>query len=377
MSKRKMKVLALVLSGVFLFTMVGCSKPSDTPKATDTEKVYHLRFTAVNAESSPQGKGIKAWAQELEKRTNGQVKFDQMTWSGALLKPDNYLEGLRDRMIDVAFISQQYHPTKTPLTAALQPTFIDDLSGSGQVLMDIYNSVPELKEEWGKWNVVPVAWFPGADFNLMTNFTFDSIDALKGKKMRAIGSQLPVAVKNWGGIPVTIAAADTYGGLEKGTVDGVVGFPAFALVNQKMAEVSKQVTDFRYGGQAMWFGIGFNKDAYNELPDNIKKILVDIAPIASDTCVKANEEDAMAGYKLAKQLDKRLVQLTPEEALQWQKVINPQAVWEGSLKTAEAAGHKNVRQIMDKMVKALQDYNAKHPSKTIMEKFFEQERAGK
>lgn len=386
MRKFKMRGLALVLITVLLL-VVGCGKSSEAPKAAgtssepqktvDSGKVYKIRIASVLAEGAAQSKGLIAWAKELEKRTNGQVKVEQMTWNGALLKPDNYLEGLRDRVVDVAFISQQYHPTKTPISAALQPVFINDLIGSGPILMDIYNSTPELKEEWMKWNVIPVAWFPGADFPLMTNFKFDSMDALKGKKLRAIGAQVPLAVKNWGGIPVNVSSADTYGALEKGTVDGIAGFPAYGLQSNKIGEIAKQVTDFRYSGQSCWFGIGFNKEAYNELPDNIKKIITDLGPYASEVADKANAEDAIAGYKLARQSGANLVQLTPEAATKFQQLINPPMIWEEGLKGAEAAGFKNARQVMDKMVKALKDNDTKNPHKTLMEQFFDTEKAGK
>lgn len=368
---RKLTALTLI---VLLMFIVGCSKQtSEAQKPAADAKVYKLRITSPLADSAAQSKGLTAWANELEKRTNGQVKIEQMTWNASVLKPGNILEGLRDRVVDVAFISNVYNPTKTPLSNALQPVFMSDMSGVAAIQTELYNTVPELKEEYAKWKIVPVAWFSGADQVLMSNYKFDKMEQLKGKKVRAIGSAMPLAVQHLGGIPLNISSVDSYAALEKGTVDMVAGFPAYALMSNKMAEVSKQITDFRYGGWCMWFGIGFNADAYNELPDSVKKIITEIAPLANQAEAKANFEDAMAGFKLAKEKGQSIVQLSLEEAARWQKQIDPTSIWEEGIKAAEAAGYKNTRALMDKAVKLSKDYEAKNPHKTLVEQFLEKE----
>jgi len=258
---RKIIAIFIVLLMSLSLVVVGCGDKTETQSnegkqsADNTQgekqeevKTYTINITSPLAEGAAQSKGLIAWTQELEKRTNGQVKIGQITWNGATLKATNILEGLGDGVVDAAFVSNVYHPTKTPLSNALQPVFIDDLANAAPVMQELYNTVPELREEWLQHNVVPVAWFNGADQVLMTDFEFDTMEELKGKKVRAIGRVMPEAISRLGGIPVSISSADSYGALDKGTVDGIAGFPAYALVSNKMAEVSKQITDFRYGG---------------------------------------------------------------------------------------------------------------------------------
>lgn len=367
MSRFKLSVLVAVVT---LSALIGLDASGHYAAA----ETYNLSFTSVLADSAAQSKGVIAWAKELEKRTNGQVKIGQMTWSGAILKPANLLEGLRDGVVDVAFISNVYWPTKTPLSNALQPVFLDDFAGVASIEMELYNTVPEIRDEWLNWNVVPVAWFAGADQVLLSNFEFNKLEDLKAKKIRAIGSAMPLAVKRWGGIPVAISSADAYGALQKGTVDMISGFPAYALVSNKMSEVSKQITNFRYGGWCMWFGIGMNADVYKKLPDSAKKVLAEIAPIAAQVETQANYDDAVLGLKESKKLGQRIVQLSPEEAARWQKVMDPTSVWEEGIVAAEKAGYKNARELMDRAVKMLNDYNAKNPRKTLIEQYFEIEK---
>lgn len=387
MPKLKTCLLVIVtLAIAFTGILTACAQApaAKSPAATTTTtttakpaKVYEWSCTSVLAESAAQSKGMVAYWDAVEKKTNGGIKIKQYTWNGALLKTTNLLEGLRDRVVDVAFVSNVYWPTKTPLSNALQPVFLNDFSAVAPVEAQLYQNVPELKAEWLKWNVVPVAWFAGADQVLLSNFKFSKLEDLKGKKIRALGSSMSAAVARWGGVPVAMASADCYEGLQKGTVDMISGFPAYALVSNKMAEVSKQITNFRYGGWCMWFGVGVNKAAWDELPAEYQKILMDTAEEAAKGEAIANEVDAMAGFKIARQLGQEIVQLTPETALEWQKVMDPTTIWEDNIKAAETAGYKDVRANMNTAVKAVKDYDATHPSKTIMERFFDLEKAGK
>lgn len=371
---RKLTVVLIVV--LMLFAGAGCG---DKNKTNDTGKVYKLRMTSSLSESGVYSQGMKAWAKELEKRTNGQVVVDQMTWSGTIVKANNNLEGLRDRIVDVAFISVTNHPTKTPLTNALIPSFSDDFAGAGAAVNELWNTVPELKEEWAKYKVVPVAWFKGYGANLYTDFAVDpnSSAPLANQKLFAVGAQAPVFVKNLGGVPIAMPSSDIYVSMQKGTIDGIAGIAPFALSTNKFGEITKQVIDYRYTGSSMWQGIAFNKDAYDELPDSAKKVIAEIADIPAQVCDKAFYDTTMAGYKMVEQNGGTLLQLTPEQAANWQKMINPEALWESNIKAAEAAGYKNVRELLAKEIQIMQDYDAKHPHKTLLEQYMDLKKYGK
>ncbi len=371
---RKLTVVLLAL--LMLIAGTGCRSGNDTD---DTEKVYKLRMTSSLSESGAYSQGMKAWAAELEKRTNGQVVVDQMTWSGTIVKADNNLEGLRDRLVDVAFISVTNHPTKTPLTNALIPSFSSDFAGAGAAQQELWNTVPELKEEWEKYKVVPVAWFNGYGANLYTNFAVDpnSNAPLANQKLFATGAQAPIFVKNLGGIPISMPSSDIYVSMQKGMINGIAGIAPFALSTNKFGEITKQVTDYRYTGSTMWTGIAFNQDAFNELPDSAKQVIAEIADIPAQVCDKAFNDATMAGYKMVEQNGGTLVQLTPEQAAGWQKMINPEALWESNIKAAEAAGYSNVRELLAKEIQIMKEYDAEHPHTTLLEQYLELKKEGK
>ncbi|HCF50650.1 MAG TPA: hypothetical protein DER60_10230 [Syntrophomonas sp.] len=362
------KITVVLLAMLMLFVSAGCG-----PKVDDGDKVIKLRMTSSLSESGIYSQGMKAWAAELAKRTNGQVIVDQMTWSGTIVKADNNLEGIRDGLVDIAFISATNHPTKTPLTTALIPSFSSDFSGAGAAQKELWNTVPELKAEWAKYKVVPVAWFNGYGANLYTNFNVDpdAPQPLANQKLFATGAQAPVFVKNLGGIPITMPSGDIFVAMQKGTINGIAGIAPFALSSNKFGEVTSQVVDYRYTGNSMWTGIAFNQDVYNSLPDSAKKVIEEIADIPAQVCDEAFKQQSMAGYKIVKDKGGTLIQLTPEQADKWQKIINPEALWETNLKAAEAAGYRNVRELLAREIQIMKDYAAQNPHKTMLEQFLE------
>jgi TRAP-type transport system periplasmic protein len=371
--------LRLTFFLILMLVATGCSSESSGKSGTEggnNEKTITLTASTPLLEGAAQSKGFKAWADELEKRTNGKVKIEQISYGGVVMDAASTLEGLRDGIVDVAFISNAYNPTKTPLTNALQPLFLDDLAASGATIQkQLWEEMPEIQKEWKQYNVEPIAWFNGSSSVFMSNFEFDKLEDLKGKRIRGLGEADSMAMKNLGGVPVSISAADAYGALEKGTVD-VVPFPTYALLSNKMAEVSKQVTDFRHNGYFMWFGLAFNADVYNSLPDDVKKVIAEIDSIPSEVESEAYYNDAIEGLKLARENNVRIVQLSPEESARWKKAINPPSVWEPAIKAAEEAGYKNVREKVEEARKMLEEYNKKNPSKTLIEQFLELEEKG-
>lgn len=378
--------LRLIFFLILMLVVVGCSnetsgggQQSDSEGGNNEQQAEEtITLTASSAlfEGASQSKGFLAWAEELEKRTNGKVKFEQITFGGVVLDATSTLEGLKDGVVDVAFVSNAYNPSTTPLSNALQPVFLNDLATSAKGIQTrLWETMPEVQEEWRQHNVEPVAWFNGSNNIFMSNFEFDKLEDLQGKRIRSLGEADAIAMKNLGGVPVSISSVDAYGALEKGTID-VVPFPPYALLTNKMAEVSKQVTDFRHSGAFMWFGIAFNADVYNSLPEDVKQVIAEIESLPSKVESEAYIADAMEGFKLAREQNVRIVQLSPEEAARWKETINPPSVWEPAIQAAEEAGYENVREKVEEARELLEEYHKNNPSKTLIEQFLEMEEKG-
>ena len=116
-----------------------------------------------------------------------------------------------------------------------------------------------------------------------------------------------------------------------------------------------------------------NRDTYLGLPDNVKKVIDEIWTAPSppvDYYASYCREAALEGLELSKDLGVRIVLLSPETSKEWQKLINPPAVWEKGIVNAEEAGATTIRALVDEGVKYIEEYEVQNqPYKNNFELF--------
>ena len=364
------KVYFLSVAVVLLILIAPGPAPATPPKVIE----FVMGTTWVKDSSI--GAAQVAWAEELEKRTNGQMKVGQMTWAGAVAAPATVYELLGKGVIDLAGLTPLYSPSNFQLSIALAPLFLNQGQGIYELQGELLKRIPEVEAECAKMNIKVVAWFHPSTTPLTTNFTFDSMDGLKAKRIRTLGPMTDM-VKAWGGVPLAVSTANMYTAMQKGTVDGVTSCPLSYVEGMRLYEVAKQITDFRFGLYTMWTALGMNLDKWNSLTDSQKKVINEIAPVLAAVNKEGEYKQGMDALKHARERGVKIVLLSPEEAEAWQRVANPEALWDKSLAGAEQAGYKDVWKYKDMIKNFLTDYEKSHPYKSLVEEFLELEKQGK
>lgn len=356
------KIWSFVMLLIWTGSGIGYAQPKE-------QKVIELSMTSTFPQSSIHSQAMIAWGKELEKRTKGRAKIGQATWSGALLKQSSLMPGLGKGVADVAFIASSYSRSLFPIISAVSPVFIDDGYHSAGFTKELYETTPEIQEEYRRNNIRPLYFVRSPDQILGTTFKFSNLEGFKNKRLRSLGE-----VHDWcaklGAIPINIASGDIYVAVQKGTIDGYTGMMANALFTHKLAEVVVQVTDTRFGCYAAWNGVGMNLDVYNRLPADIKKIIEEIGPVATDYYAKADDEESFKGLELCKRQGVAIVQLSPEESARWYKIVDPPSIWEKYIKEAEAAGYP-ARRIMERALIIWEKYKKQTPHKALFDRFWE------
>ena len=364
------KAYFLSVTVMLLILMAPGTAPAAPPKAVG----FVMGTTWVKDSSF--GAAQIAWAEELEKRTNGQMKVRQMTWAGAIAAPATVYELLGKDVIDLAPLTPLYSPSNFRLSIALAPLFLNDGQGIYELQGELLKKIPEVEAEWAKMNIKVIAWFQPATTPLTTNFTFDSMDGLKAKRIRTLGPMTDM-IKKWGGVPLNVSTADMYTAMQKGTIDGVTSAPLSYVEGMRLYEVAKQITDFRFGFYAMWTALGMNLDKWNSLTDSQKKVIDEIAPVLAAVNKEREYKQGMDALKHASEQGVKIVLLSPEGAKAWQRVANPEALWDKSLAGAEQAGYKDVWKYKDMIKNFLADYEKSHSYKSLVEEFLELKKQGK
>ena len=246
---RPRRTLALVLATIGLaLAAVGCGGTGESESggsASGDSSPKTLRFAYFAGEKTSFGQLWTYWMDEVEKRSNGSIKFDRF-WDASLLKAPEMADGLRDGRVDVAQITPPFYPGKFPVTSVTELPFVSDNVPAGATAISEMAATGPVADEWKKNGLKPLAWNIAAPGALGTKQPLPNVAALEGRKLRGNDRSSQV-LGMVGANLVNLDLAEIYGAMERDLINGFFGIP-FAFVGPlKFVEVAKNYTDVGMG----------------------------------------------------------------------------------------------------------------------------------
>ena len=114
---------------------------------------------------------------------------------------------------------------------------------------------------------------------LTTNKKVTKLEDLQGQKIRVMTNKYHIAYWNALGAAATpMQFTEVFMGLQQGTIDGEEN-PYMNIVGNNVQEVQKYVVETNHVGHIITFFM--NKDVYNSLPDNVRKLVDECAAAAT------------------------------------------------------------------------------------------------
>jgi len=350
--------LALVIGAVVSFALVGCKKQegpapvkdgkapaaaAPAPKGKAIELSYSVFFPPTHIQAVTAG----TWAQEVEKRTNGQVKIT-MYAGGTLTPAPQCYEGVVNGVSDIGMSCFAYTQGRFPLLEGL------DLPlgyPNGQVATRV---ATELVLKYQPKEVADVhvlyvhAHGPGL---LASKKPVRTLEDMKGLKVRSTGLSQKI-VTALGGTPVAMPQPDTYEALSKGVVDATL-CPIETLKGWKQGEVITSVTDATAVGYTTAMFVVMNKAKWDKLPADVQKTITEVSAEWVTKHGQAWDQADAEGREFVKGLQREMISLTPEQQQQWKDAVKP--VLEAYLVAAKAKGLPG-----EEFLKDVQDLIAKY-----------------
>jgi TRAP-type C4-dicarboxylate transport system substrate-binding protein len=216
------------------------------------------------------------WADEIKKRTNGEVEI-KLFFGGALGKAQENLPLLQEGAIDIAMMSPGYFPAQLPFHAAPNsiPMAMSKVDEATELMERLMAEVPAFDDE-ARANGVKTLFFHHLNpYELVCKDQITGVADMQGKKMRTWGKALPQAVEAVGATPVTLFLPEIYEGLARGTVD-CIPFSVDLVLNYKMYEVAKnihRITIWEGPTNATWISL----KAWDKLSADQQKILQEVS----------------------------------------------------------------------------------------------------
>jgi TRAP-type C4-dicarboxylate transport system substrate-binding protein len=209
------------------------------------------------------------WAAEVEKATDGRVKFRSLPQAPA--PAPGTFDAVRDGLVDLSYVTASYTPARHILP--LMP----ELPGAGntaEINSVAYSRIHwKLFQKYGEYKGVKLlaVWTHGPG-QMFTKKPIKTLEDFKGQKIRTGGGIAEQVAAALGGSPFFKPAPESYELLNSGVADGVF-FPFESIGSFKLDKVISQATVFPGGLYSSAFGFFMNEGRWNKISKQDQAII--------------------------------------------------------------------------------------------------------
>jgi TRAP-type transport system periplasmic protein len=125
-----------------------------------------------------------------------------------------------------------------------------------------------------------------------------------------------------GGTPVALPIGETYDGLSRGVIDGIMALVE-TLQGWKFAEVTKFTTEATSANFCIASCTVMNKDKWNSIPADAQRIIEEVNKEWSGKTAKAWDELEQAGRESALKAGHKFMRISEAEEARWAKALAP------------------------------------------------------
>jgi TRAP-type transport system periplasmic protein len=260
----------------------------------------------------------QAFCDEIKKRTNGQVEISYYP-GGTLLTAPKMAVGVSTGIADIGMAHCGYSRGRFPVMEIMElPIGSPSAYISTHVANDFYDKFKP--KEWNAYYPLMFSTSPPAVLQTLSK-PVRNLEELKGLKIRGTG-RIGDLVKALGATPMPIEMVDLYESLRRNVIDGNFG-PMEQLKGFKIGEVIKYATACWKVGVSYTFYIVMNRNKWDALPPDIKKIFQDTANEFKDKWAVQWNEIEIEGVQFLKGQGGQVIPISDVEAARWVQASQP------------------------------------------------------
>lgn len=257
----------VIFSSLFLLLAL-CA--FDTPNVCAQEKVIKLKYSNFFPPSHKNSILSEQWGKEIEKRTGGRVKVTYFA-GNTLTPPTQTYDSVVKGIADVGQSLMGYSPGRFPLTEVLAlPLGYSSGIQATKLTNEFYK-----KFKPKEFDDTQVMYFHGHGPGLFnTKKVVSSLDDVKGLRIKANAENAAI-VTALGGAPVSLPITETYDGLQKGLIDGVL-LPIEPIKGWKFFEMIRTIIENYAMSYTAPIFVVMNKDKWNSLPKDVQDVITQV-----------------------------------------------------------------------------------------------------
>ena len=247
---------------------------------------------------------FKLWewlAEELDKRTKGQIKLDVVSLPELGLTGFELVRVMKAGLVDIGDVLPTYVAGDVPMVEAVDlPGLFPDFETSVKAHIAF---MPVLKKYEDKLGGVVLGGYLWPHQVIFSRKPVRGPADLKGLKVRVYGTAQTEFSRALGLEPVSIAFAEVYTGLERGTVDS--GFTGtYSGWGLKWFEVSKHLVDVNHGPVMGTFTV--SKRTWDKLTPELRELLT-----------KLGQEFSEKGWEVGRFTTREGIERNKEKGMEW------------------------------------------------------------
>jgi TRAP-type C4-dicarboxylate transport system substrate-binding protein len=267
------------------------------------------------------GESYKKWAwlgEQLDQRTGGRIKLELTTVEELGLTGSEVLRVLRTGLVDIAEANVSYVASDLPILEATEiPGLASSYDKGKQILATWMDQVVRpLEPQIGAKVLSNFAWNSAY---LFTREPLQSLDSLRGQKIRVYSPGLAAYVEALGAEPISMPISEVYSALQRGVMDGLLT-GADQITAMQLWDVTPAITDLNLAPFGAYIVIG--QKSYNALPADLKEIVDGLSQELTDEGWKLGDANNQVGLSAAREHGMSVVIPAPQE---WQPELTAAA----------------------------------------------------
>lgn len=301
------KVIVATLGGLLFFSLAGCGG-----EEASTDKTYTVRFSTDTVDDSVLTKYVKEFAKEVEKNSNGKIKFKIFT-AGTLYKGKAGLEATQSGNLEMCLCALSNYGEYSQKIFLLSLPFVFP---TNQAVFDAYSGkLGQLAvQDISKYNLDFLSYFIFGGTDLSSKKLIQKPSDLNGLKIRVFGLANASFVRSCTGAPTFMSGGEVTQALSSGLIDGALT-GAESMVKRKYYEFQPHLCAIGFERADQM--IVMNHVWWTKLPKDLQSIVVSAMDKAR---VKEWKEATTKEEESRKELEKKGMKVyypTIEEMKLW------------------------------------------------------------
>jgi len=212
---------------------------------------------------------LQPWADKVQAESGGKIAVELYP-SATLSKPPAQYEAVKSRIMDATATVLGYSANRFPLTQIVEVPGLSKNAKHGSCIVQGLYDDGLLDSEFS--DTKPLFLFVHGPGLLHTSGKTIKVPSdLNGLRIRRQTTLVATLLEKLGAQPVGMPAPESYQSMQRGVIDGVA-LPWEGALSFRLNELSKTHTELG-GLYTLTFIVTMNKDLYDGLPDDLKKVI--------------------------------------------------------------------------------------------------------